>query len=111
VVFPDQLCITVTDQGVGFEPARLDDRSKAGQVGWGLFRIRERLTLLGGRLDIDSAPGKGTQVRLVAPRDAAADTVAGASELRPALTGRARRSVIARPRTRSEFSSSTITPR
>ena len=74
----DQLCITVTDQGVGFEPARLDDRSKAGQVGWGLFRIRERLTLLGGRLDIDSAPGRGTRVRLVAPRGAALDTGAGA---------------------------------
>ena len=85
----DQLCITVTDQGVGFEPARLDDRSKAGQVGWGLFRIRERLTLLGGRLDIDSAPGRGTRVRLVAPRDAAQDTVAGANELSLALTGAA----------------------
>jgi PAS domain S-box-containing protein len=83
----DQLCITVTDQGVGFEPARLDDRSKAGQVGWGLFRIRDRLTLLGGRLDIDSAPGKGTRVRLVAPRDAAVDTVAGANGSSLALTG------------------------
>ena len=64
----DQLCITVSDQGVGFEPAGLDDRSKAGQVGWGLFSIRERLTLLGGRVEIDSAAGKGTRVRLVAPR-------------------------------------------
>ena len=85
----DQLCITVTDQGVGFEPARLDDRSKAGQVGWGLFRIRERLTLLGGRLDIDSAPGRGTRVRLVAPRDAAQYAVAGANGLSLALTGTA----------------------
>ena len=85
----DQLCITVTDQGVGFEPSRLDDRSKAGQVGWGLFRIRERLTLLGGSLDIDSAPGRGTRVRLVAPRDAAQDTVAGANELSLAPTGAA----------------------
>ncbi len=82
----DQVCITVTDEGVGFEPARLDDRSNAGQVGWGLFRIRERLTLLGGRLDIDSAPGRGTRIRLVAPRDARQDTVAGANELSLALT-------------------------
>jgi PAS domain S-box-containing protein len=81
-----QLCITVADQGVGFDPARLDDRSKAGQVGWGLFRIRERLTLLGGSLDIDSAPGRGTRVRLVAPRDAAQDTFAGGNELSLALT-------------------------
>jgi signal transduction histidine kinase len=67
----DQLCVTVTDNGVGFEPAKLDARSKAGQVGWGLFSIRERLTLLGGRVDLDSAPGRGTRVRLIAPRGAA----------------------------------------
>ena len=64
----DQLCITVSDQGIGFDPAGLDYRSTASQVGWGLFSIRERLTLLGGRFDIESAPGKGTRVRLVAPR-------------------------------------------
>jgi PAS domain S-box-containing protein len=73
----DQLCITVSDQGIGFEPAELDQRSKAGQVGWGLFSIRERLTLLGGRFEIDSAPGKGTRVRLVAPRGHAQPAVAG----------------------------------
>ena len=83
----DQLCITVTDQGVGFEPAKLDDRSKAGQGGWGLFRIRERLTLLGGRLDIDSAPGRGTRVRLVAPRGAAQPTAAVVKELNRGSAG------------------------
>ena len=75
----DQLCITVSDQGIGFEPAELDDRSKGGQVGWGLFSIRERLTLLGGRVEIDSAPGKGTQVRLVAPRGRAHTAVSSAA--------------------------------
>jgi CheY-like chemotaxis protein len=88
----DQLCITVTDQGIGFEPAGLDDRSKAGQVGWGLFSIRERLTLLGGRVDVDSAPGRGTRVRLVAPRGAAqsagADAdVSGLAPIGPAWAG------------------------
>jgi PAS domain S-box-containing protein len=64
----DQLSITVADQGIGFDPAALDDRSKAGEAGWGLFSIRERLTLLGGSFSIDSAPGRGTRIRLVAPR-------------------------------------------
>ena len=64
----DRLSITVTDRGIGFSPSRLDDRSKPMQAGWGLFRMRERLSLLGGSLDIDSAPGRGTRVRLVAPR-------------------------------------------
>jgi len=67
----DTLCITVTDQGIGFDPASLDDRSKDSEVGWGLFSIRERVALLGGRLDIESAPGKGTRFRLIAPRGAA----------------------------------------
>jgi CheY-like chemotaxis protein len=67
----DTLCITVSDKGIGFDPARLVDRTKAGQVGWGLFSIRERLTLLGGRFDVDSAPRRGAQFRLIAPRGSA----------------------------------------
>jgi len=76
----DQLCITATDDGIGFEPSRLDSRSKTGQVGWGLFSIRERLTLLGGRVEIDSAPGRGTQVRLFAPRGASQGRAARAGD-------------------------------
>jgi CheY-like chemotaxis protein/anti-sigma regulatory factor (Ser/Thr protein kinase) len=63
----ERLCITVTDKGIGFDPASVVARTKAGQGGWGLFSIRERLTLLGGRFEIDSAPGRGTQFRLSAP--------------------------------------------
>ena len=76
-----QLCITVTDEGVGFEPARLEDRLNNGDVGWGLFRIRERLTLLGGRMDIDSAPGRGTRIQLVAPREALGSAVADLNQM------------------------------
>jgi CheY-like chemotaxis protein len=73
----EQLCITVSDQGLGFDPAALDYRSTASQVGWGLFSIRERLTLLGGSFEIESAPGEGTRVRLVAPCGAKPGPVAG----------------------------------
>ena len=72
----DALRITVTDQGIGFDPAAVVDRGKSGPVGWGLFSIRERLTLLGGRFEIESAPGQGTTFRLIAPRGAAQDDVA-----------------------------------
>jgi CheY-like chemotaxis protein/anti-sigma regulatory factor (Ser/Thr protein kinase) len=65
------VCITVADEGVGFDPEKLVERAKASQVGWGLFSIRERLSLLGGRLDIESAPGRGTRFRLIVPRDEA----------------------------------------
>jgi len=59
------LSITVADQGIGFDPATVVD---TGQAGWGLFSIRERLTLMGGRFEIDSAPGQGTRFHLIAPR-------------------------------------------
>ena len=67
----DRLCITVTDDGLGFDLSRLLDRSKTAPSGWGLFSIRERLTLLGGHFTIDSERGRGTRVCLVAPRSAA----------------------------------------
>jgi PAS domain S-box-containing protein len=61
------LRITVEDRGIGFDPAKLVDEAKDGQVGWGLFSIRERLMLLGGQLDIESAPGRGTRFCLIVP--------------------------------------------
>jgi PAS domain S-box-containing protein len=73
------LRITVADRGVGFDAMDLTRRANTGQVGWGLFSIRERLTLLGGRLEIDSTPGRGTRFCLIAPSDTApGDVVADA---------------------------------
>ena len=39
-----------------------------GQSGIGVVGMRERLRLLGGRLELDSAPGGPTVVRAVLPR-------------------------------------------
>jgi PAS domain S-box-containing protein len=69
------LCITVTDHGIGFDPAKLVAASAAAPIGWGLFSIRERLTLLGGRLRITSAPGHGARFELIAPLGSAASAV------------------------------------
>jgi PAS domain S-box-containing protein len=77
----DQLCITVTDDGIGFDPSRLDSRSKSGQVGWGLFSIRDRLALLGGRVDIESAPGQGTRVHVFAPQGVVQSDTGQASDV------------------------------
>ena len=71
----DALRIMVADQGIGFDSAGLVERGKGGHAGWGLFSIRERLTLLGGRFDIESQPGQGTRFRLVAPRGAAPEGI------------------------------------
>ena len=92
----DRLCITVADDGIGFDPAELDDRSRVRKVGWGLFGIRERLTLLGGRLDIDSAPGRGTRFRLIAPRGAAHDLISAPDQVPDLATAAASRSAASR---------------
>jgi signal transduction histidine kinase len=53
----------VSDDGVGFEPARAELRSRH----LGLTSMEERARELGGRLEIRSAPGAGTTVRLRVP--------------------------------------------
>ncbi|HWD86797.1 MAG TPA: ATP-binding protein [Mucilaginibacter sp.] len=52
--------IIVTDNGRGFEYNKFDRKTSAS----GLTSIRNRLTLYNGKLDISSAPGKGTTVRV-----------------------------------------------
>ncbi|MEN6498877.1 MAG: PAS domain S-box protein [Thermoguttaceae bacterium] len=58
--------IVVADGGAGFDAAnRQTPETTSG--GFGLFSIRERLELMGGRMEIASAPGQGTRVLLAVP--------------------------------------------
>lgn len=59
--------IVVADRGRGFDAASVLAPTQTHRLGLGLYSVRERLTLLGGRLDIDSAPGQGTTFTIVAP--------------------------------------------
>lgn len=79
----DAIRMSVTDEGAGFDP-RPESALMTGS-GFGLFSIRERLDSLGGGLEIDSAPGRGTRIALHAPEPppdaevpAVGATVAGA---------------------------------
>jgi len=56
----EQIILTVADQGAGFTPGL------KGQ-GFGLAGINERVELINGRVEIDSAPGKGTTITVIAP--------------------------------------------
>ncbi len=62
----DHIQIVVSDEGVGFDPTKLF-ASENWETGLGLFSIRERLEHVSGQLKIDTAPGRGTRVILVAP--------------------------------------------
>src|ERR687897_1724458 len=61
------LCMEIRDEGRGFDPARVVP-AEDGETGMGLVGMRERLRLLGGRLEIESAPGGPTTVRATLPR-------------------------------------------
>jgi signal transduction histidine kinase len=51
--------LSVSDDGDGFDPARAAERH-----GMGLDLMRERVTELGGELQLESARGEGTTVRI-----------------------------------------------
>jgi PAS domain S-box-containing protein len=66
----DQITVSVQDDGTGFDPSRL--RMEGGNSGGlGLLSIAERLSYIGGRMDIDSTPGRGSRCNLVSPKFAA----------------------------------------
>jgi signal transduction histidine kinase/putative methionine-R-sulfoxide reductase with GAF domain len=54
-----RLSVEVSDDGHGFDPAAVRDRG-----GQGLTSIQERAARIGGVLVVDSAPGRGTTVRV-----------------------------------------------
>lgn len=63
----DGLCMEIRDDGHGFDPESVVP-DEDGQSGIGVAGMRERLRLLGGRLELDSAPGGPTVVRAILPR-------------------------------------------
>jgi PAS domain S-box-containing protein len=78
----DMLAIAVVDRGVGFDTEQVAAREKAGQTGWGLFSIRERVMLLGGDFDVHSQVGQGTRIRLRAPKAGPKDGISLADPAR-----------------------------
>ncbi|MGH8310768.1 MAG: sensor histidine kinase, partial [Steroidobacteraceae bacterium] len=56
----DRMRVSIEDDGRGFDP-------QAASQGFGLIGMRERAHLLGGDLEVDSLPGRGTRVILEVP--------------------------------------------
>jgi signal transduction histidine kinase len=59
-----RLLVEVADDGVGFDPGGVQTRSRH----LGLASMEERARELGGELEVRSAPGQGTTVRLLVDR-------------------------------------------
>lgn len=83
-----ELTIEVADDGRGFDLESLQ-ASGNGVEKFGLFSIRERLELSGGKLEVTSQPGRGTRVRftLPAPPSEMAPAVAHGAVLTSAVLG------------------------
>jgi signal transduction histidine kinase len=57
------IVLVVSDRGVGFD----SQAGAASETSFGLFHLRERITALGGRLEMHSQPGQGTRVTVRLP--------------------------------------------
>jgi signal transduction histidine kinase len=72
------LKVVITDDGVGFDTG-MSQPGAAVDSGFGLFLVRQRLRHLGGSFELDSTPGRGTTVTVVAPLDDTAVSAGPAS--------------------------------
>jgi NarL family two-component system sensor histidine kinase LiaS len=63
-----EVILMVVDDGVGYSPESVSlERNQSGALG--LFHLRERLAYFGGRLETESAPGKGTKASIILALD------------------------------------------
>lgn len=58
-----RLRVVIEDDGQGFDPSTLDDQDE----GLGLVSVRERIRMIGGEFEVESAPGEGTRVGIDVP--------------------------------------------
>ena len=61
----EAVTLTISDNGTGFDLASLGPADEHG--GFGLTSMRQRATLLGGDLQVESAPGNGTRITVRIP--------------------------------------------
>lgn len=66
----NRIGLVVEDQGVGFDPQELENQRLGDR--FGLFSIRERLSFVGGHLELESVPYQGTRITIEVPLPPAA---------------------------------------
>jgi signal transduction histidine kinase len=77
-----EAALDVRDDGVGFAPSSPQDGAgpggAGGNGGLGLPGMRERVEALGGRLAVESAPGRGTTIAVTVPTEGFGEPQGGA---------------------------------
>ena len=66
----DHIVLAIRDDGRGFDPSTVVPRAGCHL---GLPSFRDRAAKIGGTVEVDSAPGRGTTVRVVVPRSEACE--------------------------------------
>ncbi|MDF2721730.1 MAG: histidine kinase [Paenibacillus sp.] len=59
--------VGIRDNGVGFSVERLEASLSRGSSHFGIMGMRERVELLGGRMDIESEPDRGAKLTMIIP--------------------------------------------
>jgi signal transduction histidine kinase len=70
--------VSVSDRGKGFDP-----QAPKETPGFGLFNIRERAELLGGRMKVRSRPGEGSTLSIIVPDEVTPNPARRASDVNP----------------------------
>ena len=73
---PQEAVLLVEDNGRGFDPASVRKDTCLGLTG-----MKERVALLGGACDIESAPGRGATIRVRIPLEEEAECISGCGSL------------------------------
>ena len=81
--YADGICMKINDNGKSFEVERV--LNAKGKKRLGLLGMRERLEMVGGRFDVESAPGKGTTIiaRLPDGKSARRESLIQSAESKP----------------------------
>lgn len=58
-----ELLMSITDNGTGFDSIKIGKQTGK----YGLIGLKERVRLVGGKIIIDSTPGKGTHISVIVP--------------------------------------------
>jgi signal transduction histidine kinase len=61
--------LVLRDDGRGFDTAKWQQAEPGGSGSYGLLGVQERLELVGGCMQVESAPGQGTALRVTFPKN------------------------------------------